>query len=229
VKLPKLTLRKFNGDLTKWMPFWDSYIFSIHENPGLSTIDKFVQGSFGDTDAIVHKHMEALLSLKAVTSQYNLRALRRLHDQVEFQVRGLRALGMSAESYARLLSPVVLNKLPQELQLIVSREMKDRRLHLDELMTVIDVEIKARECASNTFTPNVNEGHLPKVPGKGLPINATLLSNELVPKCSYCQQQHSSISCRTVTDPTERKQILRKAGRCFVSSNTRQAMIVAHP
>ena len=42
VKLPKLTLRKFNGDLTKWMPFWDSYVSSIHENPGLSTTDKFV-------------------------------------------------------------------------------------------------------------------------------------------------------------------------------------------
>ena len=43
--------------------------------------------------------MEALLTLEAVTSQNKLKALRRLNDQVESQVRGLRALGIPAESY----------------------------------------------------------------------------------------------------------------------------------
>ena len=78
--------------------------------------------------------MEALLSLEAVTSQYNLKALRHLHDQVESQVRGLRALGIAANSYGSLLSPVILKKLPQELRLIVSREVREGRWNLDELM-----------------------------------------------------------------------------------------------
>ena len=30
VKLPKLTIRKFNGDLTKWVTFWDTFNSSIH-------------------------------------------------------------------------------------------------------------------------------------------------------------------------------------------------------
>lgn len=248
VKLPKLTLKKFNGDLTKWTPFWDSYESSIHHNPSLSAIDKFVylnsllegsaseavaglrltaanyneavailQRRFGDTDQIVSKHMEALLTLEAVVSQNNSKALRRLHDQVESQVRGLRALGIPAESYGSLLAPVILSKLPQELRLIVSREVREGRWHLDELMRVIDVEIKARERASNTATSSTNGSRQPKAPDRGLPTNATLFSSDsLVPKCSYCRQQHSSVSCRTVTDPAERKQILRKAGRCFV-------------
>ena len=248
VKLPKLTLKKFHGDLTRWTPFWDSYESSIHLNPGLSNIDKFVylnsllegpaaesvaglrltaanyneavsilQRRFGDTDQIVSKHMEALLTLEAVTSQYNLKALRRLHDQVESQVRGLRALGIVAESYGSLLSPVILSKLPQELRLIVSREVREGRWHLDELIRLVDMEIKARERASNTSNAGANGGRQPKAPGKNLPTNAALLSSDSpVPKCSYCRQQHSSVSCRTVTDPTERKQILRKTGRCFV-------------
>lgn len=33
VKLPKLTLRKFGGDLTSWATFWDSFESSIHQNP----------------------------------------------------------------------------------------------------------------------------------------------------------------------------------------------------
>lgn len=41
VKLPKLSMKRFNGDLTKWMTFWDSFNSSIHSNPSLSSIDKF--------------------------------------------------------------------------------------------------------------------------------------------------------------------------------------------
>ena len=41
IKLPKLSIRKFNGDLTKWVTFWDSFSSSIHSNPTLSNVDKF--------------------------------------------------------------------------------------------------------------------------------------------------------------------------------------------
>ena len=41
VKLPKLTIKSFKGDLTTWITFWDSYKAAIHENSSLSDIDKF--------------------------------------------------------------------------------------------------------------------------------------------------------------------------------------------
>ena len=41
VRLPKLELKHFNGNIMEWTPFWDSYSSSIHENPNLSDIDKF--------------------------------------------------------------------------------------------------------------------------------------------------------------------------------------------
>ena len=41
VKLPKLTMKRFNGDLTKWTTFWDSFSSSVHVNTALSGIDKF--------------------------------------------------------------------------------------------------------------------------------------------------------------------------------------------
>ena len=40
-RLPKLALRKLDGDLTKWVRFWDSFESSIHSNRALSDIDKF--------------------------------------------------------------------------------------------------------------------------------------------------------------------------------------------
>ena len=41
VKLPKLSIKKFGGDLTKWVTFWDTFNSSIHSNPTLSSVDKF--------------------------------------------------------------------------------------------------------------------------------------------------------------------------------------------
>lgn len=41
VKLPKLILPHFGGNLMKWPSFWDSYESAVHKNPELSDIDKF--------------------------------------------------------------------------------------------------------------------------------------------------------------------------------------------
>ena len=40
-RLPKLTIHSFDGTLTDWIPFWDSYKAAIHTNPDLSNVDKF--------------------------------------------------------------------------------------------------------------------------------------------------------------------------------------------
>ena len=155
VKLPKLSLNKFNGDLTKWSTFWDCFESSVHGNSELSDVDKFnylnslLEGTaaeavsglkltavnyseaiailkkrFGNKQQIITKHMEILLHIEPVTSQYNIKGLRHLYDLVESQVRGLQALGVPAELFGSLLSSVLMNKLPQDLRLIVSREAK---------------------------------------------------------------------------------------------------------
>ncbi|PFX13966.1 hypothetical protein AWC38_SpisGene21920 [Stylophora pistillata] len=41
IKLPKLELKKFDGDVTKWCTLWDTLEASIHNSTGLATIDKF--------------------------------------------------------------------------------------------------------------------------------------------------------------------------------------------
>ena len=39
VKLPKLSIRKFGGDLTKWVTFWDCFDSAIHRNSSLSNVE----------------------------------------------------------------------------------------------------------------------------------------------------------------------------------------------
>ena len=46
-------------------------------------------------------------------------------DSVEIQVRGLQSLGIDSAQYGTLLIPIFMEKLPDELKLIVSRRLKD--------------------------------------------------------------------------------------------------------
>ena len=41
VKLPKISLPRFNGNPVKWTPFWDSFQSAIHLNTEISDVDKF--------------------------------------------------------------------------------------------------------------------------------------------------------------------------------------------
>ena len=41
VRLPKLDLPVFNGEITKWFTFWDSYKAAVNDNPELLPIQKF--------------------------------------------------------------------------------------------------------------------------------------------------------------------------------------------
>ena len=151
VRLPKLMIQPFKGELTNWVTFWDSYVVAIHSNSSLSDIEKFnylrtflegpaleaiagltltaanyqeavevLKQRFGNKQRIIDKHMEVLLGVDAVSSDANLKALRRLYDTVEAQVRGLKAMGVTTETYGGLLSSVMLSKVPPEIRLIIS-------------------------------------------------------------------------------------------------------------
>ena len=49
-----------------------------------------------------------------------------------------------------------------------------------------------------------------------MPTTTSLVTGDGQPKCSYCRQSHPSVSSSIVTDVAQRKNILKKAGRCFL-------------
>ena len=170
-----------------------------------------LQKRFGNTQQIISRHMDLLLNLEPVGAAHQLRNLRRLYDSVETHVRSLKSLGVDSKTYGTLLASVFLNKLPQELRLIVSRKTSD--VELDQLLKEVEQEIDARERAQAT---QPNPGQPPSKPHKQPRTAATLLSGSSPANCCYCQQQHSAEACTTVKGIDDRKQILRKSGRCFV-------------
>ena len=247
VRLPKLTIKKFNGDLTKWVTFWDTFNSSIHTNPTLSNVDKFsyltsllestaaesiaglsltssnydeaiatLKRRFGNFQLIINQHMEALLNIASMTSHHDTRGLRKLYDKVESHVRGLRSLGVSAESYGGLLTSVLVNKLPLEIRLILSRVLTGERWELDRVMKLFEEEVNARERAVMPNSPAVQRRVQSKQSTAAALVAGSSVSLNTGVTCSYCGQGHPSVSCNSVTDVPARKEILRKSGRCYV-------------
>ena len=148
--------------------------------------------------------MDLLLNLELVSAAHLLRNLSRLHDSVETHVRSLKSLGVESETYGTLLASVLLNKLPQELRLIVSRKTSD--VGLDQLLKEVEQEIDTRERAQAT-QPNPGQPP-PRKPREQPHTAATLLSGNSPANCCYCQQQDAAEACTTVKGIEDRKQIL---------------------
>ena len=92
---------------------------------------------FGNKQLIISRHMDTLLELEPVVAPTNIKALRRLYDKIEFQVRSLKSLGVPLDSYGNLLSSLFMTRLPQEFRLIVSREIGEAEWTVDQLMRIV--------------------------------------------------------------------------------------------
>ena len=73
---------------------------------------------------------------------HDLKSLRHLFES---NVRGLKALGVASSTYVGLMSSVLINKLPAELRLIISRELGDGEWEFEALMVLFETELSARE------------------------------------------------------------------------------------
>ena len=206
-----------------------NYLRSLLQGPALDAVSGLtltasnykeavtvLEKRFGNKQQIVSKHMDVLLNVEPVTSSYNLRGLRQLYDTIESHVRGLQSLGVSSDSYGSLLSSVLLSKLPQELRLILSRELGSDDWKLDRVMQLLETEVQARERASSNTAITQAPKNPPRSPSTAIAATLVAGSTDMKPACYFCGQSHYSIACSVVTSIEERRRILRENGRCFV-------------
>lgn len=117
-------------------------------------------------------------------------------------------MGVSADTYGGILSPVLIKKLPPELRLIVSREAGEE-WGLASLMKILEKELVARERAA---TKETNSRTFKDHSTTASFLSAGRDSNGSAPPCCYCQKGHSPEYCRIVNLVED----LRSTGRCFV-------------
>ncbi|XP_066911811.1 uncharacterized protein [Clytia hemisphaerica] len=82
---------------------------------------------FGNKEKLISFHMGKIIELESVSNINDLKALRNLYDTVETQLRNLETFEMKNEEYGPLLIPLLMNKMPGEMQLIISRNISNEQ------------------------------------------------------------------------------------------------------
>ena len=174
VKLPKLNLPVFNGDVLQWQSFWDQFVAAV-DSTDLPDVSKFsylraslegepkaaIQGlsltsahyalackilkdRFGRKETIIFSHIQKLLNL-SVPSKCSVSALWKLNDDLQAHTRSLATLGIDGDKYGVILTPLILSRVPQELRLKWSRDGKGHESDLKFLLSFLEKEIQWRE------------------------------------------------------------------------------------
>lgn len=79
---------------------------------------------YGNRQLIVASHMNRILKLERVASCKSIKPLRSLYDEIESHVRSLFSVGVRSEEYGPLLIPIIVEKLPDEIKLEISKKGK---------------------------------------------------------------------------------------------------------
>lgn len=66
--------------------------------------------------------------------------------RLKIHIRGLNALGVEPQSFGNLLLPIVMEKIPLELRLVVSRKFgREESWNLDTFLSALKTELEARK------------------------------------------------------------------------------------
>ncbi|CAB4014273.1 Hypothetical predicted protein, partial [Paramuricea clavata] len=114
---------------------------------------------FGNKQLAINKHMDILLNLDPVTSVQNLKELRSLYDTVESHIRALKSLDIPSQLYGNLLCSMLMNKLPQDLRILINRDIKNDNWDLDRLLELLEAEVEARERATSNSSAGSSNLH----------------------------------------------------------------------
>ena len=175
VRLPKMDLPKFNGDVLKFMPFWQQYVAcvdSVEDLPDISKFNYLVSSLKGDAKGILEglpitteNYAQAkdivqkrygrkeLIIFAHVQALMNLNVLERtslamltFRDKLVAHVRSLEALDIiKSENFGVILTPIIVSRLPEEIRLEWSRDSQNKEADLDYLMDFLEREISRRD------------------------------------------------------------------------------------
>ena len=180
VRLPKLVLPTFDGDVLQWQSWIDQFKAAIDDSnlppitkftylrslltgealeviQGLSLTEKHYKEAcelllarYGRKEKVIFKHVQELLTLAVQNKTSTMSSLRKLQDKLQGHVRSLEALEIKSEQYGVLLTPIILSCLPHDIRIEWARKSEDKEDDLLWLLEFLDKEIRLRE-TSQTF------------------------------------------------------------------------------
>ena len=145
-----------------------------------------------------------------------MKALRKLYDHIEINVRSLKSLGIDFAQYGTLLIPMVMTKIPEEIRLQVAKKIGKENWELDQVLANLKIELEAWEACGQLHVDRQSGSHFKSSRSSfSQSTTSALLSSGGKITCSFCKNSHQSARCHVVTDPKMRRDLLRKYGKCF--------------
>ena len=185
IRLPKLELKKFGGQILKWQEFWDTCEATIHNNQALQPIDKFnylraeleneALKSIEGLELTNANYEVAINLLKErfgneqliIDSHYmqlmdmpaainKVSSLRATYDNIEKHLRSLNALG--EDTNQRQIISMIRSKLPKVfLARLEERKDGGENWTTQLLRNYLKAYITAQETAENQFMMHQSE------------------------------------------------------------------------
>ena len=132
-----------------------------------------------------------------------------LYNTIESNICSLLTMGLNPSHYGPLLIPVILERLPDAIKLLITRKLGKNNWKILELVECIKEEVDARENCE--FSNEKLDGeYCRKTTHSLVGIQKPSRRN-----CVFCGKSHYSDKCENITDFAIRKKILREEKRCF--------------
>ncbi|XP_035210940.1 uncharacterized protein LOC118185223 [Stegodyphus dumicola] len=224
-KLPKLELRKFDGEIKEWLFFWSQFE-KTDKDTTISDSDKFqyllqatVEGS---------RAREVIESFPPTTANYPkvIECLKARFGRNDLQV----------EVYVRELLKLVLKNanciesyLPEDFLRAYQRSANadhgaDPKCRLDSLLKFLKSEVESEERISlamagfglkNEVTCGIKS--IKTVHDRPLTAASLMSTDSSAKKCVFCSGKHDSFNCFKAQKMTfsERQKLLKDKGHCF--------------
>ena len=110
-----------------------------------------------------------------------------------------------------------MSKLPDVVHLRIARENHGETWEINRLMGTILEEVQARETSEGVKILTPRPVIPPRIPSNhNNPTSSSLVTNSNpAVKCVYCGEVRYSAACKKVVNVKERKEILKRLGRCY--------------
>ena len=204
--------------------------FSLTEK-NYATALKLLEQRYAKPTSIKRAHINELLNASPVYNERNIGRLRELLDFIETHYRGLEAMGVDEDSYATIVVPVLLDKIPEAVKLNMIRSTDCRQeWTLGEMLRAFGDEVEVREQHTSFFKGSSNSASVKERQewkprgnhGKTTTTSALLTKqngggqNSKLMNCVFCNGLHDAKECTEVKTAEERKKIIFKQGRCLL-------------
>ena len=181
VKLPKLDIPSFKGDIMRFQEFWDAFDACINKNYTLSPIEKFTylrsklegdaleaisglslsSGNYNEALKILDERFgdqQAIVNAHYVqlidipSARNNTMSLRALTDKIKTHLRSLRVLKQDTTQI--IFVTMITSKLPRDvLTQLEIQKGRNQKWTVDKLIESLDNYVAARESAERSNNP----------------------------------------------------------------------------